>query len=54
MNREQRRAEGKEKLVLANLLAVMANGNVIPLDIKKVSLVDTATGKPLFKPQEKK
>lgn len=51
MNREQRRAEGKEKLVLVNLLAVMAGGNVIPLDITKVSIVDIETGKPLFKPK---
>lgn len=53
-NREQRRAENKGTIRMANLLVICDNGNVIPLDITTVTVIDKNTGKPLFKPAGEK
>lgn len=40
------------KVYLVNLLAVLANGSVVHLDMTKVVLTDKLTGKPLFTEKE--
>ncbi len=42
------------KIYLANLLAVLGNGDVVHIDTTKVDILDKLTGKPLFKAEEKK
>lgn len=49
-----KQAQASKKMYLANLMAVMANGDVVHLDTTKVMIVDIKTSKPLFKPKEKK
>lgn len=50
MSNKQARAQA-EKVVLRHIILVMANGDVVPMDLKKVNIIDRATGKPLFKDQ---
>lgn len=40
------------KIYLANLMAVLGNGDVVHLDTTKVDIIDKVTGKPLFKVKE--
>lgn len=40
------------KIYLANLMAVLADGSVVHLDTTKVDIIDKVTGKPLFKVKE--
>lgn len=47
-------AKESNKIVLVNLLAVLRDGSVIPLDITKVTLIDNDTGNPIFKTKGKK
>lgn len=42
------------KIYLANLIAVLGNGDVVHLDTTKVDIVDKLTNKPLFKAKEVK
>jgi len=42
-----------EQVRLRHILLVMANGDVVPMDLAKVAIVDKASGKPLFKDQTK-
>lgn len=49
-----KQAQPSKKIYLANLMAVLGNGDVVHLDTTKVSIIDIKTGKPLFKPKEQK
>lgn len=40
------------KVYLANLMAVLADGSVVHLDTTKVDIIDRLTGNPLFKVKE--
>jgi len=47
-------ARAERTIRLANLLAVLDNGDVVKLDIQKVTVIDKDTSKPLFKEKEQK
>ena len=57
MNREQRRQAAKgvkdEQINIANVLLVLNNGNVIPLNPANIEIVDKTTGEPITKHKEK-
>lgn len=45
-------AKPSNKIYLANLMAVLGNGDVVHLDTTKVDIIDKITGKPLFSVKE--
>lgn len=54
MSNKQARSQA-ERLQLRHILLVMTDGQVVPMDITKVSIIDNVTGKPIFKaPKEEK
>lgn len=56
MNREQRRAAAKvapnDEISIANVLLVLTNGNVIPLNPAEINIVNKVTGEPITKHKE--
>lgn len=49
-----KQAQPSTKVVLVNLIMVMANGSVVMADLSKIDIVDKVTKKPLFKVKESK
>lgn len=49
-----KQARAKDRLRLANIILVFSNGDVAPMDITKVDVIDIASGEPLFKRKESK
>lgn len=50
MSNKQARAQAT-RVQLRNILLIMTDGQVVPMDLNKVTIVDRASGKPLFKEQ---